>query len=452
MDTLCRLRHHRGMMRLVLPFLLLMLLAGCTVPANRPAADEPALADLTQRTAIRRLLREGKPDLALLQVEPLLAHRPGDPELNDLAGQALIASGEPQKALAHFERALQRRPNDPDLLVNLGVALCRTGRREEAERTFVQAAARPGMKHADIALINAGLCAREAGDAARAGRYFRAALQANPRSPAALYHLARQALVEGRPQQARTYILRYQAIGPKTPKSLLLTWLIGKASGDQVLQQQAAEALMTGFGDSEEAAALREGTAAALLGLKPEQPAGAQQTAQPPTTPAPEVLGAMLQAPIGTPPSPPAREEAKSATPEKQAATRAAGQPRRIEPAPPAKGDDGQADRFPGEAWLNAQPDQHWTLQLAASPDLKALTRLRRRLDPQGSTSALFPFRRNGQTLHGLVLGSFPSRPAALAARAGLPERYRQAWPRRFLGIRERIRAYRSAGASASSR
>ncbi|RMG50790.1 MAG: tetratricopeptide repeat protein [Gammaproteobacteria bacterium] len=431
------------MLRLTLLLLLSALLGACTVPAERPVENEPQLALLTERVAIRRLLREGKPDLALLQLEPLLQKAPTDPELNDLAGQALIATGQPEAALAHFDRALQKRPQDPDLLVNRGVALCRLGQRQEAEQTFVRAATLPGMKHADTALVNAGLCARQAGDAERAGRFFRAALQANPRSAAALYHLARQSLVEGRPMQARTYILRYQDIGPKTPKSLLLTWLIGEASGDAGLQRQAAEALVGSFADSEEAVALREGRAAQHMGLAP--------AAAPPPTDAEDAatvadirpVGAMLSAQVtdADEPTPPASrpEQAERKTPARKAPV-AETQETKLMPAP----------EVVGLEWLQDQPDDHWTLQLAAGSNMKALQALRPRLDPKGEHSAIVPFVREGSLLYALIMGSYPERARALEARAALPAEFHAARPRRFRYIRQRLATVQSVEGTSS--
>lgn len=109
---------------------------------------------------------------------------------------------------------------------------------------------------------------------------------------------------------------------------------------------------------------------------------------------------------------------------------RAEATPAQLEPSAPA--------RSPQMAWLLAQPEDHYTLQLMALGDRGDVIRF---IEKHGiaAESATFPVTRRGKVLTVLVYGSYPSRAAAGKAAAGLPRAWGvgQPWIRQFAGVRQ---------------
>ena len=113
-----------------------------------------------------------------------------------------------------------------------------------------------------------------------------------------------------------------------------------------------------------------------------------------------------------------------------------------VAPQPPAKPSSGgfvalpkTASGLPGNAWLRELPPTSYTLQLVGARDLGALQRFVKRHALQGEL-AVFERKLEGRPWFALLLGSFPDRQAALAARAQLPGRLaKEAWPRRLQDI-----------------
>jgi type IV pilus assembly protein PilF len=66
----------------------------------------------------------------------------------------------------------------------------------------------------ETALTNAGICALDAGEPAKAEEFFRAALQRAPRLVPALFSMARITRENGDLLQARAYFQRYLEVGP----------------------------------------------------------------------------------------------------------------------------------------------------------------------------------------------------------------------------------------------
>lgn len=95
-----------------------------------------------------------------------------------------------------------------------------------------------------------------------------------------------------------------------------------------------------------------------------------------------------------------------------------------------------------GSAWLRAQPDGAYTLQLVGARDRQSIFRFVRGHGIK-QPYAIFERELNGKPWYSLVAGSFPDRQAAVAARARLPQSIAKTgvWPRTFASIREQMKA-----------
>lgn len=122
------------------------------------------------------------------------------------------------EARKHYDRAIKLAPNNSDILNAYASFLCREGKYAEAERYFLQAVSSPVYTTPWIALVNAGDCAVNAGDTAKAENHYRAAMQANATFGAPLVKLAEMAMKRGDAKTAKRYIDQY--FSPDTARTV----------------------------------------------------------------------------------------------------------------------------------------------------------------------------------------------------------------------------------------
>lgn len=374
---------------LIVLMLVILLLSACAgmEQKNGPASSIKDEAGVAQ---IEKDLEEGNTDLAILQLQPLIKENPDSAHLHALAGQAYARSGDVPNAEEHYKRALKLTPNDPVLLMNYGVFLCHQEKYADADNAFVKAIRVPERPYRDIALVNAGICARKAGGLQRAERYFNAALEVNPNSAVALYQLARLSMEVDRPAQARVFMIRYDAIAEPMPKSLLLSALIGDELGDYNLASMSSDKLLELYPDSPEAASLTAGTGRKYMGLPV---AGSSPVSSAAPIANDVALNSML--------SP--QDDTVEATGQKQSPPP---EQRLAQPASSEGAEPDATDGLPGIQWIMAQPGTNYTLQLSASSNRDNLITLQHRLKLE--EYGIFSFVREGKVIYVLISGSYP--------------------------------------------
>jgi DamX protein len=86
-----------------------------------------------------------------------------------------------------------------------------------------------------------------------------------------------------------------------------------------------------------------------------------------------------------------------------------------------------------GQSWLNDQPAQHYTIQLAASREAKLIEDYIKQLALTGNFAHIVSLR-DGQEWHGIVYGSYASMSEARNAAEALPGHWQswQPWVRAF--------------------
>ena len=157
----------------------------------------------------------------------------------------------------NYRKALSLTPSDAMLLNNYGVFLCRQQRQDEAREKFLAAAKQPFYKTPEVAYNNAGLCALEVNDNAKAEEYFRDALRANPNMPDALYELADLKFKQQEYLHARAFVQRYLDVAPVTPSILWLGVRVERSLDDEAAAEKYARQLKEKFPRSQETALLR---------------------------------------------------------------------------------------------------------------------------------------------------------------------------------------------------
>ena len=161
----------------------------------------------------RTLIREGKPDEAILHLREALRLRPGFVFARFDLGVALEAQGDLPAAVDEYRAVLRDRPNVANVHYSLGSALHRLGRPAEAIEQY-EAALRlePNFWPAHV---NLGAALAAQGRLTEAVEHYRQALRANPRIAVAEDNLGRALLRLDRPEEATQHFQRAVEIDPR---------------------------------------------------------------------------------------------------------------------------------------------------------------------------------------------------------------------------------------------
>lgn len=127
-----------------------------------------------------------------------------------------------------YLKALKLEPTNGTPLNNYGGFLCRQHQYKESLNYFLEATKdRSYLKVAD-AYENAGLCALEIPDKAKAREYFIAAMKNDPRRTLSLYELSELDYSDGNLKKAATEIDNYFRLAQPDPGTTLLAYKINK--------------------------------------------------------------------------------------------------------------------------------------------------------------------------------------------------------------------------------
>jgi len=203
-------------------------------------------------------LRQGRHDLA---IERLLRALDQDPRLANAHSTIAIAYdqiGSAEDAENHYRRATQLEPDNPAAANSYAVFLCRQDRWSDAAPYFRRAASNRAYTTPEVALTNAGVCARDAGEAEQAQEFFRAALTENPAYPDALTNMMDMAYRSGNYMQARAFVQRYLDAQPPTAAVLWMCFNIETQLADRGAADDCAAQLRSGFQGSPELVQLEE--------------------------------------------------------------------------------------------------------------------------------------------------------------------------------------------------
>lgn len=239
--------------------LSVLLAAGCASSGATRGSDDDAESPAAVNTELGfAYMRRGDHEVALQKLNRALEL---DPEYADAhTGLAVLYEqiGKPEQALEHYRKAVEFAPESGNAHNNLGQFLCKRGEYEASERHFRQAMNDPFYKTPEVAYTNAGICVQRIPAMDRAEEYFRAALEARPKYPNALYRLSRLKFERGEYMSARAFLERYSDVAPMTPEVLYLGVRIERNLGDEGAARGYASALNSQFPDSPEARRLAD--------------------------------------------------------------------------------------------------------------------------------------------------------------------------------------------------
>jgi type IV pilus assembly protein PilF len=246
-------------LRLTLLCIVLAAMAACVTTGKtgnqRASDDDAAVANMNLGAGY---LRQGKYDLAIERLQRALTQDPRLAEAHSTIAIAYDRIGSVEDAEAHYRRATQLDPNDASAANNYAVFLCRQDRWPDAEPYFQRAADTRDYTTPEVALANAGLCARSAGATEKAAEYFRAALTRNPTFPDALSNMMEMAYQSGNFMQARAFVQRYLDSQPPTAPVLWMCFNVERELSNPEGADRCATQLRAGFKGSSELAQLEE--------------------------------------------------------------------------------------------------------------------------------------------------------------------------------------------------
>ncbi len=242
-----------------------VLLIGCAStpdpgPNTRAGMDRVSpvrAAEVNTRLGIGYLER-GDMQLAMEKLQSAL--RQDSAHVPAIVTLAMIHEelGNRSQAQRHYRQAIRHAPDDGATLNSYAVFLCRQGDFADAEANFERALQDPFYATPEVALLNAGACARRAGKLEQAESHLRNALDIDPELSGALYHLAQLYYQKEEPFRARAFLQRFEATGEVEPEALLLGYRIESSLGNSPDANQYVSQLEDHFPDSREARELRQ--------------------------------------------------------------------------------------------------------------------------------------------------------------------------------------------------
>lgn len=215
-------------MRWFLPLLLLLLVGAC---ATQGATDPREAARINTELGAE-YLAQGQNDRAREKLERALELYPTYAPAHAALGLLFAGMDRRDEARQHYEQALMYETKDSATRNNYAVFLCGSGREEQAMKEFERVLTDLDYRSPEVALTNAGICARKLKNMKLADTYFRKALARDVKYAEALDQMALLSYDRGQYLQARGFLQRLESITPLDSERLILAIRIEEALGD----------------------------------------------------------------------------------------------------------------------------------------------------------------------------------------------------------------------------
>lgn len=177
-------------------------------------------------------LRQGNMSRAKQKLVTASEQAPNSPDAAGALAYYFEKTGSEDIAKRYYLRALKLAPGKGAQLNNYGAFLCRQGQFQEANKYFESASRDLNYLNSSGALENAGLCALEIPNITMAKRYFKHAIEQDPRRVKSYYELTKLALDAKHYKEAFTWIERFQRTNALRPDMTFLAYQTAIKSGE----------------------------------------------------------------------------------------------------------------------------------------------------------------------------------------------------------------------------
>lgn len=254
-------------MKRLMAAVLLLSAAACVSNNPEPASYAPqgaAETDVNTRARLHAELAAGYIELgnygvALQEAGEALKAEPNYAPALNLLGLIYMELKDDKSAEANFQRALRINAQDSDTNNNYGWFLCQRKREQESIKYFLTALRNPLYATPDKSWVNAGVCARQAGDTVAAEDYFQKALKVRPNQTQALYQMADMAYNRSSFAEAKSYLVLMQRDVESGAEVLWLALRVERKLGDRNAEASLGFQLRKNFPTSREARAFAAG-------------------------------------------------------------------------------------------------------------------------------------------------------------------------------------------------
>jgi type IV pilus assembly protein PilF len=201
----------------------------------------------------------GSMGVALEELRTAVASDSGYAPAYGMFGVVYMGLRENQLAQVNFERALRLSPNDPDINHNFGLFLCQTKREPDSIKYFLHAIRNPLYPMPQRSYAAAGQCSLRTNNLKDAEDFSQRALSLDPDDPPSLIQMGQIRYRQGRMDEARKLVLRYNKLVSPNSESLWLALRIERRSGQRVAETGYANQLRRRFSGSPEYQSLQRG-------------------------------------------------------------------------------------------------------------------------------------------------------------------------------------------------
>lgn len=203
-------------------------------------------------------LDEGDVSRAKQKFLQAMDQAPDWPPTQEAMGYFFENTGETNTAEKYYLKAIELDPSSGRAHNNYGTFLCKLQRYKEADKQFMLAVQDLKYLKTAEAYENAGLCAMQIPDNAKATEYFKKAISQDPKRAASYLELSQISYQQGQYAIAQKYFDQYQQqIKELDPEALWLGVRLARAQKDETTAGRYALQLQTDYPDSKEYKELR---------------------------------------------------------------------------------------------------------------------------------------------------------------------------------------------------
>lgn len=245
---------------------IIVLAAACATKEPEPAGGTIVgeVSDARNRARVHTELagayfERGNMGVALDELRQATTADSSYPQAYGLLGLVYMELKDPVQAESNFEHALRLSPNDADINHNYGWFLCQNGREKDSIRYFLQALRNPLYTAPSRTYSAAGLCSLKANNPKDAEEFFQRALRLDPDDTNSQLQLAQIRYRQGKLEEARRLVSRYNKLVSPSAESLWLGLRVERKLGERVSEASYANQLRRRFPNSAEYHSLQRG-------------------------------------------------------------------------------------------------------------------------------------------------------------------------------------------------